>query len=86
VRGYLLPSLGEGTVVAESEEAGAALLKLRLATLGTAAVLPAGNRAGTRLLNELGIKLKSSASRMVRQGNDPLNQEMVFNRIGGHVG
>jgi GNAT superfamily N-acetyltransferase len=86
VRGYFLPYLGDGIIVAEDEEAGTALMKLRMATLETGAVLPAGNKAGNRLLSELNIELKSSATRMVRQGDDPLNQEMVFNRIGGHVG
>jgi GNAT superfamily N-acetyltransferase len=86
IRGCLLPNLGEGAIVAENEEAGTALMELRLATLETAPVLPAGNQAAKGFLGDLGINLKRTATRMVRNGNDPLDQRMIFNRIGGHIG
>jgi len=86
IRGYLLSKLGEGTIVAQDVEAGTALMKLRLARLETGPVVPEGNRAANRFLLDSGFKFKSSAARMVRIGDDPLNQGMIFNRIGGHLG
>jgi GNAT superfamily N-acetyltransferase len=86
VCGYFLPDLGEGTIVAQDIEAGRDLMKLRLAKVGTAPVLPAGNHAANAFLRDVGIKFKSSAARLVRNGDDPFNQRMVFNRVGGHLG
>jgi len=86
VRGFFLPKLGEGTIVAQDAEAGSALMKLRLAKTKTAPVLPAGNSAANRFLIDSGLKTRSSAVRMVRNGDDPLDHDMVFNRIGGHLG
>ena len=86
MRGYLLPDLGEGAIVAQDSEAGNALLKLRLAKVETAPVLPAGNHTANAFLRDMGLNFKSSVTRMVRNGDDPLNQGMVFNRIGGHLG
>jgi GNAT superfamily N-acetyltransferase len=86
IRGFFLPNLGEGTIVAQDAEAGTALMGLRLAKAETAPVLPAGNRAANSFLRDSGLKIKRSATRMVRNGDDPLKQDMVFNRIGGHLG
>ena len=86
IRGYFLPDLGEGTVVAQDSEAGSALLGLRLAKVEAAPVLPAGNHAANAFLRDMGLNPRSSAVRMVRNGDDPLDQGMVFNRIGGHLG
>lgn len=86
LRGFYLPRLGEGAVVAADEEAGRALLRLRLAASEEKSVLPAGNTAALAYLEELGLELQSEASRMVRHGDDPLDQTMVYNRVGGHFG
>ncbi len=86
IRGYYLPGLGEGHIVARDAEAGQALMKLRLAEAEAAPVLPAANLEANRCLTDLGLGVKSSAARMVRNGADPLKPEMLFNRIGGHLG
>ena len=86
IRGFFLPNLGEGTIVAQDTEAGTALMKLRLEKAQTAPVLPAGNLAANSVLSGSGLKIKRSATRMVRNGDDPLKQDMVFNRTGGHLG
>ncbi len=86
IRGYFLPDLGEGIIVAQDVEAGTALQRLRLATVETAPVLPSGNHAANELLLGSGLKPEHSAARMVRNGDDPLDQNMVFNRVGGHLG
>lgn len=86
IRGYYLPGLGEGYIVARDAEAGQALMKLRMAEAEAAPVVPAGNLAANRFLSGLGLRVKNSAVRMVRNGADPLKPEMLFNRIGGHLG
>lgn len=86
IDGFYLPTLGEGLIVAESSRAGSALMKFRLATTKPAPVMPAGNQHANRLLVDWGFKLRDSASRMVRNGEDPLDPQRIFNRIGGHVG
>lgn len=86
IRGYYLPSLSEGLVVARDEEAGQALMRHRLARADAAPVLPAGNRAANQWLGGMGLGVKNTAVRMVRNGVDPLKPDMLFNRIGGHLG
>jgi GNAT superfamily N-acetyltransferase len=86
IRGFYLPEFGEGLVVAQDSEAGQALMKLRLAEAKAAPVLPDANYAGNQLLQDLGLEVKGSTARMVRNGADPLQPEMLFNRIGGHLG
>lgn len=86
LRGYYLPSLSEGLVVARDAEAGQALMRLRLSRAEAAPVLPAGNRVANRWLGEMGLGVKHTAARMVRNGADPLKPDMLFNRIGGHLG
>jgi GNAT superfamily N-acetyltransferase len=86
LRGYYLPDLGEGTIVAQDADAGAALMAVRLATTGTRPVVPAGNVVAHDVLLKAGFKVQSSAPRMVRHGDDPLVPGMIFNRVGGHAG
>jgi len=86
IRGYFLPDLAEGLVVAVDTEAGLALMKQRLAQADAAPVLPAGNHAANRWLEDTGVAFKQTAARMVRNGDDPLRPDMLFNRIGGHLG
>jgi ribosomal protein S18 acetylase RimI-like enzyme len=86
LRGYYLPDLGEGTIMARDAEAGAALMAVRLATTDVRPVVPAGNDAANEFLRASGFELQSSAARMVRHGDDPMVPSMVFNRVGGHLG
>lgn len=86
IRGFYLPELGEGLVVARDAEAGQVLMQSRLAEANAAPVLPAGNQAAQQWLKNMGAKLKNSTARMVRNGADPLKPKMLFNRIGGHLG
>lgn len=84
--GFYLPDLGEGLIVAQDAEAGQALMELRLAGAEAPPVLPAANLAANRFLSGLGLGVKSTAARMVRNGADPLQPDMLFNRVGGHLG
>ena len=86
VRGFYLPDLGEGLIVAQDAEAGRSLMQHRLARAEAAPVLPAENHAANQFLEDMGLAVKQSAARMVRNGADSLKQDMLFNRIGGHLG
>ena len=86
LRGFYLPAMDEGLVVARDAEVGIALMQLRMSTSDKAVVLPAGNEAANDYLLGQGLEVKRRLARMVRNGADPLNQQMLFNRIGGHVG
>jgi len=86
VLGYCLPDLGEGTVVAETNAAGIELLRLRLALNAKKVVVPAGNEAALAFLAGQGSQQESTAARMVRNGPDPVDQSLIFSRVGGHFG
>jgi GNAT superfamily N-acetyltransferase len=86
LRGFYLPAMDEGLVVAGDAEAGLALMQLRMATSDKSVVLPAGNEMANAYLLDQGLVVRRRLARMVRNGADPLNQQMLFNRIGGHVG
>jgi hypothetical protein len=86
ISGVYLPDLGEGTVLATDIRGGIRLMKLRCRVGSKAPVLPTGNSAANECLKNWGFQLRNTAHRMVRNGEDPLNQEMIFNRIGGNLG
>jgi len=86
IDGFCLPTLGEGLVVARSPEAGIALMQMRFVTTDVMPTLPSVNGAANDFLREQGLAHKRTLARMVRNGDDPLQQHMLFNRIGGHVG
>ncbi len=86
IRGFYLPGIGEGLIVAQDVEAGLALMELRLASNDTVAALPSDNHAANRFLHDQGLAPERTLARMVRNGDDLLVPDMVFNRIGGHVG
>lgn len=86
LRGFYLPAMDEGLVVARDEDAGLALMQTRLAIRDKSAVMPAGNGVANTYLQDRGLQVTRRLARMVRHGDDPLNQQMLFNRIGGHLG
>ena len=65
LRGYYLPDLGEGTIVAQDADAGAALMTVRLAMTDVRPVVPSGNDAANELLRKAGFAVQNSAARMV---------------------
>ena len=83
--GFYLPTLGEGLIVAKDETSGIELLKLRLQTKNTC-VLPEGNLAGIKVLQQQNFKLVKRGARM--HMGIPLNfkPQMLFSRIAGNLG
>ncbi len=86
VRGYYLPKLKEGLIVAEDEDAGLDLMEVKYATADKA-VLPESNRAGLNFLLANGFApTHSKGTRMIR--GKTLNPALskIYSRIGGNLG
>jgi ribosomal protein S18 acetylase RimI-like enzyme len=85
VEGFYLPTLVEGLIVASSEEAGLALMQMRMKT-NDIAILPVENIAGNEFLKQNGFVQFKTAKRMRLGKERPVNSAMVYNRVGGQIG
>lgn len=85
VEGFYLPTLGEGLIIANNQQAGIELLKLHLKSHNKV-VLPKDNHTGTSFLYEHGFKEYSKAKRMTLGENRNVQFENIYNRIGGYIG
>lgn len=85
VRGYYLPTLGEGTVVAADQEAGRALLRMKAAAVKRI-ILPSENSGGREFLKELGFAETGTIRRMRLGPAFEWQPQHVFCRIGGFAG
>lgn len=85
VRGYFLPTFGEGLIVANNAKAGIELMKFRFKNKDNA-ILPVDNSDAINFLHDNNITEFRSAKRMrigVERASRPAN---IFNRIGGNLG
>ena len=85
LRGFYLPALGEGLVVADSAQAGEALLRLRTREKN-GAVIPSGNAFAASVLASLGFAPSGKGTRMVIGESLEFRPEMLFGRTGGNMG
>ncbi|MBI5806471.1 GNAT family N-acetyltransferase [candidate division TA06 bacterium] len=85
IDGYYIPDLGEGLVMADNEQAGLDLIKLKLSR-SNKNVLPAGNGRGMTFMLENGFKETKRAKRMVRGQRFGWQPEKMFGRIAGNLG
>ena len=85
VRGYYLPDLGEGLIIADDREAGLELMKMKYATVDKA-VLPAENTAGIAFLKENGFMETSTGKRMMLGQDITWKPDNIYSRIGGNFG
>ncbi len=85
VRGYYLPTLGEGLIVANKQSAGMALLKLYLRQ-NSKIVLPQENTTTVSFLLNQRNPIKRRAKRMYLGENIDVQFKSIFNRIGGNIG
>jgi GNAT superfamily N-acetyltransferase len=84
--GYFIPELREGLIIAESDEAGFALMSAKYAAADKAN-LPADNKAGVEFLLKHGFADSGKKGTRMSRGSDvPWKPEMIFSRIGGNVG
>ena len=83
--GYYAPDIGEGPIIAKTEEAGIELMKLKHATIDKA-VLPDENKAGREFLKENGFKETIRMKRMILLQDIDWNPMKIYSRIGGNFG
>jgi len=86
VQGFLLPSLGEGLVIAESTNAGLTLLTERLTSDKNRIALPAENNAAIDFLKANGYSEFLKGTRMYRGEKLAWQPSKIFSRIGGNLG
>lgn len=86
LRGFYLPRIGEGLIVARDGEAGVALLDLKHSRSACKTVLPAENEAGNGLLAAHGFERFLEAPRMIRGKPIEWIPGALFSRIGGWYG
>jgi len=86
VRGFYIPGLGEGPIIADREEAGLDLMQLKYSTVNKA-VLPAANLKAISWLRRMGFEeMATRGVRMLSGKEIPWHPEMIFSRIGGNLG
>ncbi len=84
--GYYIPGVGEGPVIALTEEAGIELMKLKYLSVSKA-VLPAENITGLGCLRSLGFEITPTrGTRMVMGADIVWEPEKIYSRIGGNFG
>ena len=84
--GFYLPEPEEGPIIAQTPEAGVALMKIKYASRDKA-VLPADNVAGINFLLDHGFEpASSSGKRMIRGKEIAWKPHNIFSRIGGNFG
>jgi GNAT superfamily N-acetyltransferase len=83
--GFYIPTLGEGTIIAESSVAGLALMKLRAASTNKFCI-PVLNESAVNILNQHGFSEVRRASRMILGERLPWDGSKIYSRIGGNLG
>ena len=83
--GFYLPELGKGLIVANSSEAGIALMQIRLSQTNKG-WLPFDNKDGTRFFKENGFKEFRRSKRMVLGKPFIWRPEKLYSPIGGNLG
>ena len=85
VSGAYFPKLGEGLIIADSEEAGVELMKFRLQEKNNA-VFPKDNKAAFEFCSRANFKFDRYQKRM-RLGKKRIwHPENLFNRVSGQIG
>jgi len=85
IKGFYLPDLGEGLVVASNDIAGLALMEARVINTRQV-VIPEQNREGVRFLEKRGFHHKSTAMRMIYGEPYSFQPDGLFSRVGGNFG
>ena len=85
LEGIYLPTWSDGPIIAATDEAGFALIYLRSATRPVA-ILPVGNTAALKYLNEIGYNMYRTSRRMILGPRRVWQPERLYNRISGALG
>ncbi|NJO01208.1 MAG: hypothetical protein HC880_05440 [Bacteroidia bacterium] len=86
LEGFYLPSLGEGPILAQSPEAGQALLHYKHTAREAKSAIPAENLAGIAFMREQGIVQHKPFVRMRRGNKLAWQPKNIYGRIGGNFG
>lgn len=86
ILGYHIPSLKEGLIIADTDNAGLELMKIKYAKINEA-VLPSDNIVGIEFLKQHGfVKTNKKGTRMIRGRDIDWNPKKIYSRIGGNLG
>lgn len=86
LHGYYIPALKEGPVIADTQEAGLELMKIKCAA-SQRMVLPADNLVAIEFLGKSGFVLSSTqGTRMIRGSDIDWQPGNIYSRIGGNFG
>lgn len=86
IDGYLMPTLGNGHIVAKTEQAGLSLLRFKIAQFGGKLAIPIDNEVAIDLAKKIGYQEFRSVKRMILGKPIFWKPKCIFNRIGGHLG
>ena len=85
LKGFYMPTLGDGLIIADSPGAGLALMKLRMGSTKKFCI-PLLNEHGINFLHQNGFTEYRRASRMILGERIPWDGSKIYNRIGGNLG
>lgn len=85
IKGFYLPTFGDGLIIANDPLAGVELMKLRL-TNNEIAILPVNNNEGSRFLMDNDCKEFKRMKRMIIGEKRVWYPENIYNRAGGPMG
>ena len=85
INGYFINNLGEGSIVAETWEAGMELIKLRNSKRSRATI-PIDNLIGNNYFKENGFEEIMKIKKMIKGNRIECKNENIYNRIGGNFG
>lgn len=85
LQGIYLPTWSDGPIIAVGDDAGLALMQYRSLTKPVA-ILPTGNSAGLKSLDELGYSMYKTSRRMILGPTRVWHPERLYNRISGALG
>ena len=86
LHGYYIPALKEGPVIADTQEAGLELMKIKCAA-SQRVVLPADNLGAIDFLGKNGfVQSSTQGTRMIRGSDIAWQPGNIYSRIGGNFG
>ena len=85
LKGFFMPTLGEGLIIADSQAAGLALMKLRTASTKKFCI-PVLNEIALNFLSQHGFTEYRRASRMILGEKVAWDGSKIYSRIGGNLG
>jgi GNAT superfamily N-acetyltransferase len=86
IKGYYLPDFGSGLIIADSEEAGLALMQFRLSRDTSSICVPEPNLTAIDYLNSLGYYQFFKAPRLFLNNNVNWNSKCIYSRGSGYLG